>query len=75
MQSEKYEDFYTHIPGVLYYTEEGNIVRTGFGCPERRGKHRKLFLEEQLKIARLGQLRYWSLLEKSYNKTFNTKEL
>lgn len=70
LQSEKCDNFHTHIPGVLYYTEKGDIFNTGFGCPERYGKRRKLFLEEQLKIARLGQLRYWNLLEKTLDKSF-----
>lgn len=57
-----------NLPAVIYYTESGNIVRTGFGNPYSRGKRRKLFLEEQLIIARLGQLRYWNLLEKGGEK-------
>lgn len=53
-----------HTPAVLYYTEQGQVVRTGFGFPYNEGKHRKLFIEEQLKIVRLASLRYWNLLEK-----------
>lgn len=58
------------LPAVLCYTED-MLVRTtslnnfnNFSCQKRR----KLFLEEILTIARLGQLRYWSLLEKTIKK-------
>lgn len=53
-------------PAVLYYTETGQIVNTGFGNKYSKGKHRKLFIEEILQVARLGQLRYWNLLEKRF---------
>lgn len=63
-------------PAVLWYNENGN-VRVAVDDSQRcfgshyassispNVKHRKLFLEEQLTVARLGQLRYWSLLEKT----------
>jgi len=51
-------------PAVLYYSEDGRIVKSGFGNHYQKGRHRKLFIEEQFQIARLGQLRYWNLLEK-----------
>ena len=63
-------------PALLKFTEKGGISRvsvkdetTGMyrvvGSHYNAGSHRKLFLEEQLTVARLGQLRYWSLLEKT----------
>lgn len=58
-------------PAVLYYTEDGQIINPGFGSRYQRGRHRKLFLEEILQVARLGQLRYWNLLEKIINKQNN----
>lgn len=62
-------------PAVLWYNENGGVSvavddnQRCFGCCYASSispnvNHRKLFLEEQLKVARLGQLRYWSLLEK-----------
>lgn len=52
---------------VLTYSEDGSINRTSYGCVSLHGKHRKLFVEEQLTIARLGQLRFWNLLEAQYS--------
>lgn len=52
LHHRKLGDYNTDYPAVLYYTETG--------------KHRKLFIEEILQVARLGQLRYWNLLEKSF---------
>lgn len=49
-------------PAVLAYDEAGKIRNYG-GDPYRKGG-RKLFLEEQLKLARLGVLRYWALRKK-----------
>ena len=73
---EKYgERYFLCAPAVLWYDESGN-VRVAVDDNQRcfgshyaasvspNVKHRKLFLEEQLTVARLGQLRYWSLLEK-----------
>lgn len=56
---------------VLTYSEDGSINRTSYGCVSLHGKHRKLFIEEQLTIARLGQLRFWNLLEAQYSQTDN----
>ena len=74
---EKYGERYCLCaPSVLWYDESGN-VRVAVDDNQRcfgmhyassispNVKHRKLFLEEQLTVARLGQLRYWSLLEKT----------
>jgi hypothetical protein len=73
---EKYgERHFIGAPAVLWYDENGGIRRLVddgqkcFGSHYASSvspniKHRKLFLEEQLTVARLGQLRYWSLLEK-----------
>lgn len=47
------------IPAVVSYTEDGQLKKWG-GFYEVKGG-RKMFLEEQLKIARLGTLRYWKL--------------
>lgn len=60
----KLGDCNADYPAVLYYTETGKIVYPGFGNKYSKGKHRKLFIEEILQVARLGQLRYWNLLEK-----------
>ena len=52
-------------PAVLIYDENGVVKAGGYGCRYNPGNHRKLFLEEQLQIARLGTLRFWNLLEKT----------
>lgn len=54
---------------VLSYNERGGIKREPFGYNTLNGKHRKLFIEEQLTITRLGQLRFWNLLEAQYSQT------
>ena len=65
------EKYHGKCPAILSYNEEGGLcVVSGFGtryaaCLSTNVKRRKLFLEEQLTVARLGQLRYWSLLEKT----------
>lgn len=63
---EKAEAFiqYTGIekPAILFYDESGNIT-SNKGMPYRKGG-RKMFLEEQLKLAKLGTMRYWALREK-----------
>lgn len=50
------------IPAVVGYTEDGQLKRY-CGSYEIKGG-RKMFIEEQLNIARLGTLRYWSLRNK-----------
>ena len=47
-------------PNIISYSENGTLDFHGKGASYCRGKHRKLYLEEQLKLARLGTLRYWS---------------
>ena len=47
-------------PNVISYSDEGVLNFHGKKASYCRGKHRKLFLEEQLKLARLGTLRYWN---------------
>lgn len=47
-------------PNVISYSDDGILNFHGKTASYCRGKHRKLFLEEQLKLARLGTLRYWS---------------
>jgi len=49
-------------PAVLAYDENGKFKKYG-GYPKRKGG-RKLFIEEQLKLARLGAMRYWALRRK-----------
>lgn len=49
-------------PSVLCYTEEGEIKITPGGWPNTGG--RRLFIEEQLTVARLGCMRIWNLKEK-----------
>lgn len=51
------------IPAVLIYDDNGIIIKQ-IGNRYNAGHHRKLFLEEQLTLTRLAQLRYWNLLEK-----------
>ena len=56
------------LPAVMYYSENMKIGLTELGVLDNFivPKRRKLFLEEILTIARLGQLRYWSRVEKDY---------
>ncbi len=54
---------------VLSYNNSGVVKFVGYGHSSLNGKHRKLFIEEQLTIARLGQLRFWNLLEAQYSQT------
>lgn len=51
------------IPAVLSYTEEGVVTDLKIGSPNTN-RGRKLFLEEQLTIARLGCMRVWNLKQK-----------
>lgn len=53
--------------GVLYYTEEGELSyhMTPFQViPGAWPSYRKLFLEEQYQLARLGTMRVWNLKKK-----------
>ena len=47
-------------PNIISYSESGVLNFHGKSASYCRGNHRKLFLEEQLKLARLGTMRYWS---------------
>lgn len=47
-------------PNVISYSDSGVLNFHGKKASYCRGFHRKLFLEEQLKLARLGTLRYWN---------------
>ena len=48
------------LPAVLTFDEYGNVKAAGFGYSGAyRNNCRKLFIEEQLQVARLGCLRYW----------------
>lgn len=51
-----------YTPAIICYTEDQQIKHYG-GYLEVEGG-RKMFIEEQLKIARLGTLRYWNLRNK-----------
>ncbi len=54
-------------PAILFYDENGIIVEQKFGWKENYYQgvvFRKLFIEEQLQIARLTQMRFWNLLNK-----------
>lgn len=53
------------VPGILCYSERGSITSVG-GIPHIKGG-RKMFLEEMLKVARLGTMRYWNLRNKGGN--------
>jgi hypothetical protein len=45
---------------VISYSDSGILNFHGKAASYCGGYHRKLFLEEQLKLARLGTMRYWS---------------
>ena len=64
------------IPGVLYYTEDMEIGFTKLRNMENftAKRRRRLFLEEQLTVARLGQLRYWNFVENSFSKTIENDD-
>lgn len=47
-------------PNIISYSDSGILNFHGKSASYCRGKHRKLFLEEQLKLSRLGTMRYWS---------------
>ena len=47
-------------PNIISYSDSGVLYFHGKSASYCRGKHRKLYLEEQLKLARLGTLRYWN---------------
>lgn len=51
------------FPAVLSYSEEGIVTDLKVGFPNTN-RGRKLFLEEQLTIARLGCMRVWNLKQK-----------
>lgn len=67
---EKYGSPYK-CPAILYYDETGfihKLPKFGYTGFYRNMYARKLFLEEQLKLARLGCFRYWSIQENSAGK-------
>ena len=59
--NEKFDNWLNIPCGVLSFTDRGSKACIK-DCPPSRG--RKLFLEEQLTIARLGCLRIWNLKQK-----------
>lgn len=54
-------------PALLTYNEQGGVTKERYGYSDagRSIKVRKLFLEEQLKLAKLAAFRYWSTEEKT----------
>ena len=54
-------------PAVLYYTEQGCIGIENIGIAYATGG-RKLFIEEQLQLAKLSAKRFWKLLEQEDKK-------
>lgn len=60
---ELFKTKHEFIPAVLSYTEEGVVTDLKVGFPNTN-RGRKLFLEEQLTIARLGCMRVWNLKQK-----------
>lgn len=58
------EKYGNAVPATLFYDESGNI-KGGGGWASKGG--RKLFIEEQLKVAKLCALRMWNLKEKYEN--------
>lgn len=57
-------DRHPRLPAVLTFDEHGNVVSSGFGSSGAyRRNSRRLFIEEQLQVARLGCLRYWNQLQ------------
>ncbi len=54
-------DRHSRLPAVLTFNENGKVESAGFGYSGAyRSNCRKLFIEEQLQVARLGCLRYWN---------------
>ena len=71
---EKVKDFFmekfprnSDRPAVLYYTEQGCIGIEKIGIAYTAGG-RKLFIEEQLQLAKLSAKRFWKLLEQEDKK-------
>lgn len=65
----------TKCPAVLYYTETGEIHSVAyFGNPSafRNKYNRKLFPEEQFKLARLGCFRYWATQQHTVGEELKT---
>lgn len=56
------------LPAVIYYSEDMGIGLTELNSFDNYNspKRRKLFIEEILKVSRLGQLRYWARVENDY---------
>lgn len=79
----EHDDF--DLPAVLTYDENGEIDRArdvnapytidgttyypAFGSAYNKYGKRKLFLEERFIVARMGQLRFWKLLESTIDKS------
>lgn len=59
---EYFKDKGEETPAIVCYYENGHIDFCG-GIPYVKGG-RRMFLEEQLKIAKLGTMRYWNLRNK-----------
>lgn len=50
-------------PAIFFYDEAGRFSKSNVGYSYVKGG-RKMFLEEQLRLARLGVMRYWGLRSK-----------
>lgn len=57
---ERFKGNMEHCPGVLTFSENGKIERKGIGNGLITGKHRPLFLEERLELAKIGARHYWT---------------
>lgn len=75
------ESFHGNMPkcGVLTYTEGGAIdiykkAPSLSAMAHKQKDSNRLFLEEQLKLARLGTMRYWSLAERVLDNKYNNKQ-
>lgn len=75
-QREKLSEFYGtfRMPAILTYDDNGIIDVDKDCCYAYTGFGRKLFLEEQVTIARLLSLRYWSAFDKKVVEEINVKK-
>ena len=62
-------------PNIISYSNSGVLDFHGKSASYCRGKHRKLYLEEQLKLARLGTLRYWNSEFKRFREVEENKKV
>lgn len=60
---ERFKGKMEHCPGVLTFSENGKIERKSIGRGLIPGRHRSLFLEERLELARIGARHYWTAFQ------------